>query len=194
MSTLAYATLTARRQAAPRGTSMDPKAVVAGASAAGKPGVGAWIDAATALVPAEVLAVHAFLIQQVSTTSKDAAGHPVFTIANPGNARLLFWILVVLSSAIYLGAHVKTFQRWDLVRMLIPPAAFLLWSALQNGTAFDAVASWSQFTRYLVGVIGVIVLGYAAKVLAYKADEQTPVPAPAPAPAQPAGRAAVPAR
>jgi hypothetical protein len=171
MSTLAYATITARREAAPPGTSMTPGAVAPGGAPAVGPGVGAWIDAATALVPAEVLAVHAFLIQQVTSTTKDAAGHTVVTISSVGNAQLLFWILLALSSAIYVGAHVKSWDRgWDFVRMLIPAAAFVLWSALQNGTAFDAVASWSEFTRYLVGVIGVIVLGYAAKVLAYKAD------------------------
>ncbi len=173
MSTLAYATITARREKAPPGTSMTPGAVAPGApgaATAGGPGIGAWIDAATALVPAEVLAVHAFLIQQVTSTTQDAAGHPVATISSVGNAQVLFWVLLALSAAIYVAAHVKSWDRWDFVRMLIPAAAFVLWSTLQNGTAFDAVASWSEFTRYLIGVIGVIGLGYLARVLAYKAD------------------------
>jgi hypothetical protein len=63
MSTLAYAALTTRRKEASPGTSSNAAAVDADNPKAGKPGVGTWVDTAAALVPAEVLAVTAFLIQ-----------------------------------------------------------------------------------------------------------------------------------
>ena len=196
MSTVAYAALTTRRQEATPHTSADPAGQDPANPQAGKPGVGPWLDTAAALVPAEVLAANAFLIQQVTTTTKDPTGKTVVTLSNTSNAQTLFWSLLVLSLAIYVGAHWSKWDAWDFLRMLIPPGAFVLWSALQSGTAFDAVAHWSEFTRYLIGVMGAILLGYMANKLAYKADAKAPpkvppkVPPNQPAAEQPDGSVA----
>jgi hypothetical protein len=170
MSTLAYAALTTRRQEASPGTSDDPSATDPANAKAGKPGVGAWVDTVAALVPAEVLAANAFLIQQVTTTTKGPHDQTVVRISNVTDAKWLFWVLLVLSLLLFVGAHFSQWDRWDFLRMAVPPCAFVLWSALQSGTAFDAVAHWSEFTRYLVGIVGAILLGFVAAKLAHKAD------------------------
>ena len=170
MSTFAYAALTARREEATPGTSANRNAVDPANTKAGKPGVGVWVDASAALVPAEVLGLHAFLIQQVTSTRQDGSGNDVVTVSSAHDAKILFWVLLGLAVVVYVFAHVKNWDSWDYLRMLIPPAAFMLWSTLQTGTAFSAVAHWSEFTRYLIGTVGVVVLGGLATALAYKAD------------------------
>ena len=129
---------------------------------------------AAALVPAEVLSSLAVLIQQVTDTKKDASGKAVVTITNVGNAQVLFWVLLALAVGVYAFSARTHWDKWEKYRMLIPGAAFVLWCSLQSGTAFDGVQHWSEFTRYLVGIVGVIVLGAAATALAYKADAQQP--------------------
>lgn len=170
MSTLAYAALTTRRQESTPTMSMWASATDPANTKAGKPGVGAWLDTVAALVPAEVLAANAFLIQLVTKSSKDSSGGTSVAISNPTDAKILFWTLFAVAPLIYILAHLATWDRWDWLRVLIPPGAFVLWSTLQSGTAFTAVAHWSEFTRYLVGVIGVTLLAAIARQLAYKAD------------------------
>lgn len=58
MSTLAYASLTRRREQAPRGESMRNA----------PPGVNSYVDALAALVPAEVLSVHALILAVTTET------------------------------------------------------------------------------------------------------------------------------
>jgi hypothetical protein len=154
VSTLAYATLTKLREAAPPGTS-DSKAANRDQPDAGRPGVTMWADAAAALVPAEVLAAQAFLIGSV-TEQQDRPG------------------LLLASLVIYVCGNVGHWHGADWLRMLIPPAAFVLWSALQSGALFDAVADWSVPARYGIGAIGVLILGSIAKALAYSADQLEP--------------------
>ena len=60
MSALFYGTLTRTRYDQPREAS----------TTTGQPGVGTYLDVVTALVPAEVLAVHAVILSVV-TSSKD---------------------------------------------------------------------------------------------------------------------------
>ncbi len=184
MSTLLYATLTNRREAASAGTSDKADAVDPANAAAGKPGVTMWVDAAAALVPAEVLAAQAFLIGFVTGQVRLplVSSEPVTVITNAADARALFWILLVAALAIYVIANFGHWSATDFLRMLIPPAAFVLWSMLQPGAAFDAVAHVSEFWRHLTGVVGVIVLAPLAKRLAYSADQATPPSVQAPAP------------
>jgi hypothetical protein len=171
---LLYSALTTRREEATPGTSDNAEAVDPENDKAGKPGVTMWIDAAAALVPAEVLAAHAFLITAVSESRADpTTGDPVTVITNVGNAQILFWALLGVSLVVYVIGHVGSWGNWDYVRMFIPPIAFFLWMILQTGTAFDAVADPDEFIRYLVGVVGVLILAASARALAYKADEET---------------------
>jgi hypothetical protein len=171
LSTLLYSSLTTRRQEAPSGTSANAEAVDPGNDKAGKPPGDHGLDAAAALVPAEVLA-HAFLITAVSESENNAQGNPTTVITNVRDAQILFWVLLGLALVLYVGAHMGSWRRSDFARMFIPPMAFFLRMILQEGTAFDAVADPREFLRYLVGVVGVIVVGLIAQRLAYKADQQ----------------------
>ncbi len=60
-----------------------------------------------------------------------------------------------------------------LMRMLIPPLAFIGWTMLQKGTAFDAFGfNLTDASRFAIALIGATVLGVAARLLAYQADQK----------------------
>jgi hypothetical protein len=165
MSTFAYGAITAQREDAP------PAERVTAPNASPLRSI---VDAAAALVPAEVLAVHVLAMPQLSET-REIAGVTAFTITDKGAAQLLFWILVVTAMAVYaLGHRRRRWDRWDFVRMLIPAGAFVCWSALQPTSAFDAVADPSPGMQYVIGVAGVVVLGLVAGALSTKADAKVP--------------------
>ena len=173
MSTLAYAVLTDRRKKSPEGTSFKAFAEVEPPAEAGQPGAGMWIDVLAALVPAEVLAAHAFLIGFTTKTEKGPDGKDVTTITEPTTLKWIFVGLVVTSLLLYVIGHVGSWDVWDWLRMLIAPVAFVAWTMLQKSTAFDAVApDWSIATRSAVAVIVALIFGALARRLAYKADEE----------------------
>ena len=73
MSTLAYAALTARREEASPGTS----------TTSGAPGMRTFVDALAALVPAEVLSVHAAVLSFTTNTAPaQEGGGAVVTISD----------------------------------------------------------------------------------------------------------------
>jgi hypothetical protein len=160
MSTVTYAALTTRREeSAPRtSTNTAP------------PGVNTYVDAFAALVPAEVLALHAVIL---SATTRTADGKT--EIIAQGT---LFWAfvgLVLLAIGLYVGYRLlaKKWDRWDLLRMLIPPLAFVGWTMLQRATAFDAVfPSLSDAPRTVLALFLSVILGVLAAALAYKADQK----------------------
>ncbi|MDQ3740948.1 MAG: hypothetical protein M3389_08400 [Actinomycetota bacterium] len=172
MSTLLYAHLTSQRNAAPTGTSTRAAAEAEPAEA-GKPGVGGFVDALAALVPAEILAAHAILIGLGSET-KGSGDTAVTTITEPDALKVLMVALAVVSVVLYVLVHARKWDgRWDYVRMLIPALAFVGWTMLQKATMFDAWApNWSEIARTGTGLILAIVLGGIAYALAYKADAQ----------------------
>jgi hypothetical protein len=160
-----YAAMTAKREEA------QPKT-----STTNSPGVAMYVDALAALVPAEVLAVHAAILTFTTTSAKDGTGKSIIMITEPATLSWVFWTLVVLSMVVYYAGLGKTkWDSWDWLRILIPAAAFIGWTMLQKGSAFDAVApSLSPATRSAVAVIGAVVLGLLARALASKADQRTP--------------------
>ena len=169
MSTILYGTLTEKRQEAMPGTSNSTSA----------PGLKNYLDGVAALVPAEVLGAHAFLISLTTETMNNTQGEAVTTITEPGTLVFVFWALIVVAIALYAAGHgLKNWARLDYVRMLIPPTAFVLWTMLQRSTAFDAVGSGlTDAPRTAIAVIGAILLGTLATTLSRKADEQ-PLPGP----------------
>ena len=169
MSTLAFAALTNRRDMSPRGESTKEE---------GSPGLKTFVDSLAALVPAEVLVAHAAILTFTTTSSTDQAGNPITTISDRGVLRGGFWALVAISMLLYLfgrlgkvgGAHGK-WDTWDYLRIAIPPLAFVGWTMIQTNTAFDALdTGLSLAARYLIALLGAIVLGVAAVALAYQAD------------------------
>lgn len=169
MSTLMYAAMTHRRQAAQplRSTSDQP------------PGVGTYVDALAALVPAEVLSVHAALLT-FTTDTVVQDGKPVVTITEPKTLAWAFWALLLLSVVVYVAAPGKMAEL-DWARASIAPFAFVGWTMLQKATAFDAVApGLAPAPRNAIAVIGAVVLGLAASALAARADRQEPPAPPGP--------------
>src|SRR2546422_109129 len=132
MSTFAYAAMTRKREEAKAGTSTTTSA----------PGVSTYVDALTALVPAEVLTAHAAILTFTTDTVRNVGGTATVTITQPGTLVGVFWALVVVSMVLYAVARVMAskWDSWDWLRVLIPPLAFIGWTMLQKATAFDAVA------------------------------------------------------
>lgn len=191
MSTLAYAALTTKRDDAQPNTSTSTSA----------PGVRTYVDAIAALVPAEVLTLHALMLTsatQVTTTQNKVTQ----TTIGENAVGPFFWAfvgLILLSIALYAIPRIrdKKWDRLDWFRSSIPPLAFVGWTMLQRTTGFDAAVAYFSFppndlSRTYIGLFLAVVLGLAATSLAYMADQKTPplaqaAPAPAAAP-NPAGR------
>lgn len=155
------------------------------------PGVKGYIDAVAALVPAEILAFHALALQFTTKTIQSdgpgqvtgrveekvstAKGENVTVVTEPGTLKIVFAGLVLAAPVIYWVGHRKSWHPADFVRMLIPAAAFAVWTALQKATAFDAIwPSLSEAERFLGAAAIALALGFLARELAYKADGSTP--------------------
>jgi hypothetical protein len=147
----------------------------------GQPGTKTYVDAMAALVPAEVLALYA-VIMQVASVTKEVDGQSETVITHDGTVVGLFLALVVLSSALYLlgrkplaGANAVAPDKFDAARALIPPCAFVVWTLLTPSSAIDAMG-WHLDPVARIGgsAILAIVLGVAAAALGAQADRANP--------------------
>ncbi len=178
MSTIAYATLTTKRHQAPPGRSIDKKAP--------GPGVNSYVDAMAALVPAEVLALHAVILSfTTKTTTVD--GKAVIEITDSSTLAWSFWGLVLLCVGLFIVPRLTVskqepggqINKLDWLRAVIPAAALVVWTMLQKATAFDALnAGLSDGGRTVIALFGAVVLGALARILAKQADLSTPQPTP----------------
>jgi hypothetical protein len=164
MSTLAYAALTTKRDLAAPGTSQTTAA----------PGVKSYVDALAALVPAEVLTLHALIISVTTTTTGDTT-----KLSEPATLTWAFWGLLVVAAALYAAPRLLDreahWDQFDWLRVLIPPLAFVGWTMMQRATAFDAVfPAFAQSPRTVAALFLAVVLGAVATALAYKADQKQP--------------------
>lgn len=162
MSTLAFAALTSRREEAPPGTSGSQS----------PPGVNSYVDAMAALVPAEVLTVHAVILSVTTETSGSTT-----TITDIFTLKLAFIGLVLLSIFLYIFPRWKsgTLEKFDVVRGAIPPLAFVVWTMLQRTTAFDALyPKLPDAPRTVIAIFAAVILGAIATNLANKADQNPP--------------------
>ena len=154
MSSLAYGALTRKRAEAPKGMS----------TATAPPGVKTYVDALAALVPAEVLALHAFMVE-VTTDTKKIGGRSVTAITDPGALKATFWVCIAIAILLFAFGRAGTRpDRWrglDFARAVVPAVAFVLWCILQKSTAWDAISpdTLSEGTRALIGAAGAIVVG-----------------------------------
>jgi hypothetical protein len=167
-----YSRLTLRREQSPKGTS----------EATAPPGLKTYVDAVAALVPADILALHALAVSVTTKTDKGPGGDPVTVITKPDTLKVVFFVLIAWAIVEYvLGHRFSTPRPWDrsdTVRALIPALAFVAWTMLQKATAFDAFApSFDETTRALIAAFAAVVLGTLAKLLADRADEADPAPA-----------------
>lgn len=172
MSTLVYASIPRARKLSSAGASA--------AAVAPSETVSAFVESVTALVPAEILAAHAAILN-LTTETTEATGDvaAVTTITEPSVLSWAFWGLVGLSILLYvvplcisLHKEEKKWQWQDTLRMLIPPAAFVVWTMLQKTTAFDAVCpSLTEVPRGVIALFAAITLALFATWLSYKTPE-----------------------
>jgi hypothetical protein len=164
MSTFAYGALTRKRLQAKPGTSESDA----------PPGVGNYLDALAALVPAEVLSLHAVVLTFTTATSTDAQGQAVTAISAPGPLGFAFFVMLALTFVFFfLGLGTVPPLGWDYVRAAIPPLAFVAWTMLQKSTAFDAVLpKMDPPLRGVVAVLLAVTLAALAAALAKKADQK----------------------
>jgi len=160
MSTVAYASLTTRREASTpnKSTSTEP------------PGVRTYVDAFAALVPAEVLTMHAVIIGLTTKTESQTT-----TITENNVLANSFYGLIALSVVLYVAPRLigGTWDLLDFLRATIPPLAFVGWTMAQKVTAFDAAfPAVSGVARSVSALFLAVILGMAAAALAYKADQK----------------------
>ena len=175
MSTFAYAQITNAREASPPGTS----------STTNSPGIRTYVDAFAALVPAEVLTLHALLISFSTETTQKASANAggklesVTTILPQatGTLEVSFWLLVLMSIALYAAPRYfgGKWDRYDWVRVAIAPLAFFGWTMLQRATAFDAVFPiMGSIPRTAAALFLGAALGAVSAGLAMKVDAKSP--------------------
>ena len=160
MSTLAYAALTIKREVAPPGQSETTAA----------PGIKTYVDALSALVPSEVLTLHALIISFTTKITGDTT-----KIEDPSTLSWAFVGLMILAVALYAAPRLLEgkWDKLDWLRMFIPPLAFAAWTMLQRTTAFDAAfPALAQSPRTVAALFLAVVLGALATALAYKADQK----------------------
>jgi hypothetical protein len=179
MSSVAFGALQTRREKSDSGTSKSEQ----------PPGLNSYIDVLAALVPAEVLAIHALVIAAVTTPNP----HGQATITDAATLRLAFWLLIAMSAALFIlgrrpvptpavvrqqsAGPVPLWQRWewqDWIRLLIPPAAFVGWAMLEPTSVWNAVAPhMSSGTRILIPLVGAVLLAAVTKALTSHADKKS---------------------
>jgi len=166
MSTLTYAALTTRREKASPGTSRTTS----------PPALRTYVDAFAALVPAEVLSLHALIISYTTTTTSAGKTTSITEAGTPA-LQMAFYGLIAISIFLYVAARIKggAWDSWDYCRALIPPLAFIGWTMLQRSTAFDAV--WPELTvekRTTYALLLSVALAGAASALAFQVDKKLP--------------------
>jgi len=132
-----------------------------------KSAVTPFVDALSALVPAEILLAHAAIIELSVTTTKQGT-----SVANTNTLKATFWVLLVLCPVLYILARktvgqASKWQKWDYVRCMVPAAAFVTWTLLLPVSMFDAFASIDKTQRTIWGVVAAVVVGSIAASLAY---------------------------
>jgi hypothetical protein len=169
VSTIAFGAFTETRKTQAKGQSSTTR-----------PGLGTYIDVFAALIPAEVLAAHALILTLATETTTAADGRSAVVITEKEALKATFFALLVGAALLFLvgrwlKADRKAFDwRWDILRMSIPPTAFLGWTMIQKNTAFDAVSGWSGNSRAIVAVLGAVFLSALVGVLGIKADREDP--------------------
>lgn len=178
MSTVAFGALTTSREQSDSGTS----------TSAQPPGMNAYIDVLAALVPAEVLAIHALII--AATVTRGRGGQ--LLVPDPTTFRWTFWLLVGLTVALFLlgrrpvpapaatrGRARGAALRWqnlewqDLIRACVAPASFVCWTMAEPLGVWSAVApGMSSGMRLLIPMVGAVLLAAVTKALASHADKK----------------------
>jgi hypothetical protein len=169
MSALAYGRIVRRR-----GT-LAPEAL-ADADAASGQDDNKLITALAGVVPVEVVAAHGIIIAAATTT--DDSGVTMIKEGASDPLKLSLIGLVALAVILYLFGRGLNFRTWtpiDVVRLLLPPVAFVIWTAL-IGTS--ALTPWIQqlgdishlWVTIAAAIVGAVVVAISVLVAPPKAD------------------------
>jgi hypothetical protein len=131
------------------------------------------VTAIAALVPAEVIAAHALVLSR--TTMTDKAGTTAITDAGTLQASLV-WLMLAAVGAFLIGRWGSNWERADFVRLLIPPAAFVVWTTL-IGTS--AITPWVAGSSMAVVVLAGVVFGVLLIAVNTRVNPPNPAPPPA---------------
>jgi hypothetical protein len=162
VSIIAYAQFANRREVTQAGMSPSTS----------RPGVSTYVDALAALVPAELLTLHAAIISV--TTKIDGNSTTIVALTT---LRFSFWALILLGIGFYVVPRLldRKWQPLDYIRMLIPSIAFIGWTMLQRATAFDAAfPSLPAAPRTVIALFLAVIVGAIAAALAYQAVHKEP--------------------
>jgi len=145
------------------------------------PGVGVYVDALSALVPAEVLIAHAAIMSKATTTTvKDEATEEVVTTVVPSPAfGWIYLALIVLSLILYVSVRKarSTWANLDYFRMFLPPLAFIGWTMGERVTLFDATfPTFDGLARFGIVVVGALAIGAVASFLGWSQNKAPTVP------------------
>jgi hypothetical protein len=147
------------------------------------PGYQTYVDALVAIIPGEVLILHAVVMERWSKKADGSGGSVIEITGDDSTMRLAFVLLCAVSALLYWVGHRRTRAKgeamsWDPLdagRALVPPAAFVLWAMLQPTSVLDgAWPSLDADLRWVTALFGAVALGIVASSLAGKADAQTP--------------------
>jgi hypothetical protein len=132
------------------------------------------------LIPAEILVFHALLLQATTTVDDPKGANPVTKIVDDEALLAGFVVLCILAAALYLAGVIRSneFNPFrDIPLALVPPLAFVGWTALQRATAFDAVDA-DAGDRAVIGIVAAgtaIAISTALSAKEEKeAEEKTP--------------------
>lgn len=155
MSTILYAALSQHR----KGLATQSQ----GAAATTGTGLSSYVDALAALVPAEVLTLHAVIL--TFTTAKKDSGT---IIEDADTLYYSFFGCILMTLIIYAVAKRDSWDlKFDIPRMFIPALAFVGWTMIQRTTAFDAVFPDLPLSqRTAIGIFAAALLGIVAAKLA----------------------------
>jgi hypothetical protein len=129
-----------------------------------------WQDILAALVPAEVLAIHA-LAMTLGTTTTGSGADATTVITSSTEMTWVFWGMVVAAAFIYVTGA-RSLSLGHVGRAVLGSVAFVLWTMIQPSTAFDALGlDLSAFLRVMIAIGGAVVVAVLANVLASAADK-----------------------
>jgi hypothetical protein len=162
-----------------------------------RPSVGTYVDAMSAIVPAEALAFYAAATSfsgMITTRETVENGVTVqsSTVANVDGAVWLIVLAMICSIALFvIGKFGDPWNKLDYLRAVIPAGAFMLWLVLQEQSIYwmlwdrsSELPSWTwldnlSWNAYIVKITAVfmaVVLPLLAGVLGIKAERDDPVP------------------
>jgi hypothetical protein len=99
------------------------------------------VTTVAALIPTEIIALHALMVSCTTTTS-----HGITTITKRAPLQASLIVMILLSVVVFvIGRSGKEWTKRDFVRVWLPPAAVLAWTGLIGTSALSPwVAAWDQ--------------------------------------------------